>query len=97
MLRIHCPICQEARDEPEFHYAGQAHIARPVEPDNCSDEQWGQYLYFRRNTRGLHYEMWYHAAGCRKFFNVVRDTVSYDIKASYLIGEAAPQSGEAAS
>jgi len=41
--------------------------------------------------------MWYHAAGCRKFFNVVRDTVSYDIKASYLIGEAAPQSGEAAS
>ncbi len=97
MLRIHCPICQEARDEPEFHYAGQAHIARPVEPDNCSDEQWGQYLYFRRNTRGLHYEMWYHAAGCRKFFNVVRDTVSYDIKASYLIGEAAPQSGGAAS
>ncbi|HAF39456.1 MAG TPA: sarcosine oxidase subunit delta, partial [Gammaproteobacteria bacterium] len=26
MLRIHCPYCQELRDEPEFHYSGEAHL-----------------------------------------------------------------------
>ncbi|MGY8991857.1 MAG: sarcosine oxidase subunit delta, partial [Rhodospirillales bacterium] len=32
MLRIHCPYCQELRDEPEFHYSGEAHLARPDDP-----------------------------------------------------------------
>lgn len=87
MLRIHCPYCQELRDEPEFHYSGEAHIARPADPDACTDQEWGQYLYFRSNPRGLNREMWYHAAGCRKFFNVNRDTVSYEITRSYAIGD----------
>ena len=86
MLRMRCPYCQELRDEPEFHYTGEAHIARPADPAACSDEQWGTYLYFRRNPRGRHHEMWYHAAGCRRFFNVVRDTVSYEIEQTYAIG-----------
>ena len=30
--------------------------------------------------------MWYHAAGCRKFFNVVRDTVTYEIRQTYAMG-----------
>jgi heterotetrameric sarcosine oxidase delta subunit len=30
--------------------------------------------------------MWYHAAGCRRFFNVVRDTVTYDIEQTYAMG-----------
>ena len=86
MLKIHCPYCEELRDEEEFHYRGQAHIARPANPDECSDEEWGNYLYFRKNPRGLHREMWYHAAGCRKFFNVVRDTVTYEIHQTYPMG-----------
>jgi len=86
MLKIHCPYCQETREEEEFHYSGQAHIARPPDPDSCSDEDWGNYLYFRKNPRGRHMEMWVHAAGCRKFFNVVRDTVTYEVEQTYLIG-----------
>ena len=92
MLKIHCPYCQEKREEEEFHYSGQAHIARPPDPDSCSDEDWGNYLYFRKNPRGRHMEMWVHAAGCRKFFNVVRDTITYEVEQTYLIGHVPRES-----
>ncbi len=87
MFYIYCPYCEEHREEEEFHAAGEAHIARPQDPDSCSDEEWGNYLYFRKNPRGLHHEMWIHAAGCRKFFNVTRDTQSYEIKEVYKMGQ----------
>lgn len=79
MLHIHCPHCQELRDEAEFRYAGQAQIVRPANPDSLEDEAFGTYLYFRKNPRGPHEEMWLHAAGCRKYFNARRDTLSYEI------------------
>jgi sarcosine oxidase subunit delta len=44
-------------------------------------------LYFRKNPRGLHHELWVHNAGCRKFFTITRDTVTYEIKEVYKIGE----------
>jgi sarcosine oxidase subunit delta len=28
-----------------------------------------------------------HAIGCRKFFNMTRDTVTYEIKETYKVGE----------
>ncbi|MBB3062006.1 sarcosine oxidase subunit delta [Microbulbifer rhizosphaerae] len=87
MFYIHCPYCCEYREEEEFHAKGQAHIARPADPDQCSDEEWGTYLYFRKNPRGLHHEIWVHAIGCRKFFNVTRDTQTYEIKETYKMGE----------
>lgn len=31
--------------------------------------------------------MWVHAAGCRKFFNVARNTQTYEIYATYKSGE----------
>ncbi len=86
MFEIFCPHCEEHRDQEEFHPVGQAHIARPADPDACTDEEWAEYLYFRKNPRGLHHEMWVHAVGCRRFFNVTRDTVSYEIKEVYLMG-----------
>ncbi len=36
MLLIECPWCGE-RDESEFSYAGEAHIARPLETEKLSD------------------------------------------------------------
>ncbi|MDN3519864.1 sarcosine oxidase subunit delta [Aquisalimonas lutea] len=86
MLNIYCPHCGEHRSEEEFHYAGEAHIPRPENPAELSDEAWGDYLFFRRNPRGLHHEQWYHATGCRRFFNVARDTVTYEIHESYPMG-----------
>ena len=86
MLFIYCPYCEECREESEFHYAGQAHIARPDQPDNASDEIWGEYLFFRKNPKGLHREMWVHSAGCRQYFNVSRNTLTYEILECYKMG-----------
>ncbi len=94
MLEIYCPYCGEMRAEEEFHYAGEAHIIRPVDPESISDEQWGRYLFHRKNTKGSHQEMWVHATGCRKFFNVTRNTVTYQIENVYKMGESAPSSCE---
>ncbi|MGY8822282.1 MAG: sarcosine oxidase subunit delta, partial [Pseudomonadales bacterium] len=47
----------------------------------------GEYLFFRDNPRGIHHELWIHAAGCRQYFNVTRHTVSYEILETYKIGE----------
>lgn len=55
MLHIFCPHCGELRSEEEFHAKGQAHIPRPLDPNACSDEEWGDYMFFRDNPRGLHH------------------------------------------
>ena len=86
MLAIHCPYCRETRAEEEFSYAGEADRRRPQEPAALSDEAWGRYLHFRRNPRGTHREMWCHTAGCRRYFNVVRDTATYAIATTEAIG-----------
>ena len=94
MLAIYCPHCGETRAEEEFSYAGEGDIRRPLAPAELSDEEWGRYLHFRRNPRGEHREMWCHTAGCRRYFNVMRDTVSYEIKATaavQVVAEPRPQ------
>ena len=83
MLVIACPWCGP-RDQTEFAYGGEAHIARPLNPDALSDAQWADYLFMRRNPKGRHLEQWGHAYGCRKWFNVERDTVTYRITATVL-------------
>lgn len=90
MFLIHCPYCEEHREEEEFHAAGQAHLPRPLDPDSMSDEEWANYLYYRKNPRGEHRELWVHAAGCGKYFNVSRNTQTYEIYATYKAGEKLP-------
>jgi sarcosine oxidase subunit delta len=92
MLLIECPWCGR-RDESEFSYAGEAHIARPLETEKLNDEAWADYLFMRKNPKGLHREQWLHAAGCRRYFNVERDTATYQISGSYKIGEMPPSGG----
>lgn len=89
MLLIDCPWCGP-RDEVEFRYGGEAHIARPADPSALSDEQWSEFLFIRNNPKGVFRERWVHAAGCRRWFNVMRDTMSHRIIASYRIGEYPP-------
>ena len=92
MLLIECPWCG-ARDESEFAYGGEAHIVRPENPHSSTDEEWADYLFYRKNLKGDHLEQWGHASGCRRWFNVRRDTVTYEIKQVYGIGET-PARGE---
>ena len=87
MLQIRCPYCQELRSEEEFAYGGEAHVRRPPHPTALTDREWGDYLHFRHNHRGAHREMWCHAAGCGRYFNVLRDTVSYAVLKVYPMGD----------
>lgn len=75
MLQIPCPWCGP-RDEIEFSYGGESHIVRPPDPYALSDTAWADYLFMRVNKRGPHDEQWCHAAGCRRWFNLTRDTVT---------------------
>ena len=51
-----------------------------VDPDALSDEQWGDYLFMRDNPKGDFAERWMHTAGCRRWFDVVRDTSTDEIR-----------------
>ena len=90
MLLIDCPYCGQ-RPEIEFAYGGEAHVARPPDPSALSDEQWAEYLYMRTNPKGRHAERWRHVHGCGRFFNALRDTASDAFLATYLVGEAPPE------
>jgi len=92
MLLIDCPWCGR-REQQEFTCHGQAHIVRPENPDRLSDELWGDYVFFRDNPKGIHYERWVHAHGCRRWFNAMRNTVTDEFLATYRPGEPIPESG----
>lgn len=89
MLFIKCPHCGP-RTEDEFGYGGQAHVAYPEDPHALTDAQWAQYLFYRDNPKGLYRERWVHSAGCRKWFNAVRDTRTYEITSTYIGDGPAP-------
>lgn len=89
MLIITCPHCGP-RHEQEFHYGRQAHVSYPKDPSALSDAQWARYLFYRANPRGHHAERWVHGAGCRKWFNVVRDTLTNEMVAVYPAGALPP-------
>ena len=93
MLLISCPWCGP-REESEFSYGGEAHIVRPKDPDTLSDLEWADYLFMRKNSSGRYLERWLHAAGCRRWFNAERDTVSYNIKSVYKIDGSAPRGND---
>jgi len=87
MLLITCPWCGE-REEPEFGYGGQAHVAYPSDPEALSDAEWAQFLFFRDNPKGPFAERWVHSAGCRRWFNTVRDTVTNEFLSVERPGES---------
>ena len=72
-MLIPCPWCGN-RDESEFSYGGEAHLERPQ--DSCSDKEWTEYIFMRKNIKGEHKERWIHINGCRQWFNAVRNTTT---------------------
>ena len=85
MLNIPCPYCGD-RDEQEFICNGEE-ITRPKDPSQIDDKEWANYLFLRENNRGALTELWYHFAGCRKWFRTIRDTVTYKIISSTKLGK----------
>lgn len=92
MLQLTCPWCGP-RDETEYHYGGQAHVPYPEHPSDLSDEKWAEYLFFRDNPKGPFAERWSHTIGCRRWFNVVRDTRTYEVLAVYTNSDPRPAVG----
>ncbi len=86
MLLIECPHCGP-RAEIEFRCGGETHIDRPGPHAEVSDDAWANYLFYRSNPKGSHRERWLHSAGCRRWFNLERDTVTHRISAVYPMGE----------
>jgi heterotetrameric sarcosine oxidase delta subunit len=93
MLRIQCPWCGE-RDQIEFQFGGESHIIRPEKPEDSTDAEWADYLFYRINPKGMHYERWVHSYGCRQWFNVARDTVTHEITEVYKMGETPATRGK---
>lgn len=93
MFIIDCPWCGK-REQIEFTAHGEAHIARPEHPEQLTDAQWGDYVFFRSNVKGIHYERWVHSHGCRRWFNVVRNTLTDQIHGTYKPGEPRPEIDE---
>ena len=91
MLLLRCLYCAPDRPAVEFSYAHQAHKPRPEDAgEPLDDHNWARWVYYQKNIKGVAQERWNHAAGCRKFFNAVRDTVSSEIIATYRTGETPP-------
>jgi heterotetrameric sarcosine oxidase delta subunit len=77
MLRISCPWCG-ARDETEFRYRGDA--GRPRPPADAGMAPFLAYVYERDNPLGWHLEWWLHVGGCRQLLQVLRHTLTHDIR-----------------
>jgi sarcosine oxidase subunit delta len=89
MLLVPCPYCGP-RPEVEFRCGGEAHIARPADPDALDDAAWAEYLFVRTSPKGVHAERWLHAHGCGRWFNALRNTVSDAFLTTYEMGQPRP-------
>jgi sarcosine oxidase subunit delta len=65
-------------------------VAYPDDPSALTDVEWSHYVFFRDNPKGEFNERWTHSAGCRRWFNAVRDTATYDVRAVYRLDEPRP-------
>ncbi len=50
MFIINCPYCGE-REQSEFKAGGEAHIIRPKQPTELSDDEWAEYLFMRKISK----------------------------------------------
>ena len=82
MLLITCPYCGP-RPEEEFSNGREAHIARPTDSEAMSDEEWARFTFIHNNNKGWMRERWFHAAGCRRWFNAVRHNVTSEWHVEY--------------
>jgi sarcosine oxidase subunit delta len=81
MLLLTCPNCGVAAEETELAPGGEAHLKR-FGP-GASDDDFEDYLFRRKNPKGVHFERWRHAMGCGKWFLAARDTVTLEVFGTY--------------
>lgn len=81
MLLLTCPNCGAACEETELAPGGEAHLKR-FGPGS-SDDAFSDYLFGRKNPKGVHFERWRHAYGCGKWFHAARCTATLEVFGTY--------------
>ncbi|PQM58957.1 MAG: sarcosine oxidase subunit delta [Rhodobacteraceae bacterium] len=81
MLKFKCPYCQFVADETELVSGGEAHITREL--GSSSEKDFADYLFYRKNPRGVHFERWLHQFGCGKWFIAARCTLTMEVFGTY--------------
>ncbi len=81
MLMLTCPCCGVTGEETEFHPGGEAHLKRASA--GSDDETFRDYMFQRKNPRGVHFERWRHAFGCGKWFHAARCTQTLEVFGTY--------------
>ena len=76
-MLIACPYCG-LREVGEFRYVDEV-LARP-DPPSVTLRRWRAYLYERDNPDGWTKELWFHRAGCRRYFSVERNTITNEVR-----------------
>ena len=81
MLILNCPYCGVDAPETELHSGGEAHLKR-FGPGS-KDGDFEDYLFMRKNPKGVHFERWRHVAGCGKWFHAARCTATLEVFGTY--------------
>ena len=81
MLRFTCPYCKIEADETDLTPGGEAHLKR--RGTGSSDAELEDYLFNRKNPKGVHFERWCHTIGCGKWFHAARCTVTQEVFGTY--------------
>ena len=81
MLQMSCPYCGAECEETELTPGGEAHLKRYG--PGSSDDDFRDYLFQRKNPKGVHFERWRHAYGCGKWFHAARCTVTLEVFGTY--------------
>ena len=81
MLVILCPYCGVEAEETELTAGGEAHLER-FGPSS-SDSQFENYLFMRKNEKGVTFERWHHTYGCGKWFHAARCSMTMEIFGTY--------------
>ena len=90
MLQLTCPNCGVTGEETEFHAGGEAHLKRFAA--GSGDAEFTDYLFTRKNPRGVHFERWQHQYGCGKWFHAARCTATLEVFGTYSAQVSEPPS-----
>jgi len=68
------------RDIHEFVYVGDASLLnRPKWDSEDAEQKFYEYMYLRKNSAGIHQELWFHQQGDRSWLMVSRNTLTHEI------------------
>ncbi len=88
MLILECPYCGVKAEETELTPGYEAHLKRFGA--GSSDREFEDYMFARKNPKGVHFERWRHVYGCGKWFLAARDTNTLEVFGTYPAQSSVP-------